>query len=267
MVLMSGCCMSHDWQEATCTVAKKCTKCEETEGEALEHTWIEATCSVPKTCSICKKTEGEKSEHNLSKANYQQASNCQVCGETVGEPLQAELENSGIANSAVLDRTYDFEMPCDDDLDETTVTKVSFTNYQTFISDDTHSEKDGYEWKTLDINIVVGDPNGLKYGFMVDYYYEDYYYNCDDNEWEKFTVNFNDVDYPCEFYVENGTNGWEKKEQYGWKETMTVLYRIHVLLPEEYDGFIFGLYDSHSNFMDLGDYSGSSEDYIYFRFM
>lgn len=29
--LLSGCCMSHDWTEATCTEPKRCSKCGETE--------------------------------------------------------------------------------------------------------------------------------------------------------------------------------------------------------------------------------------------
>ncbi len=44
--LLTGCCMSHEWKEATCTEPKTCTKCDKTEGEALGHTWVEATCTL-----------------------------------------------------------------------------------------------------------------------------------------------------------------------------------------------------------------------------
>lgn len=33
----SGCCLSHDWAEASCTSPETCTKCGETQGEALGH--------------------------------------------------------------------------------------------------------------------------------------------------------------------------------------------------------------------------------------
>ena len=34
---LTGCCMSHEWLEATCTVPKTCSKCGETEGTAIPH--------------------------------------------------------------------------------------------------------------------------------------------------------------------------------------------------------------------------------------
>ena len=34
---LSSCACQHEWKEATCTEPKTCTKCGETEGEALGH--------------------------------------------------------------------------------------------------------------------------------------------------------------------------------------------------------------------------------------
>ena len=56
-----GC--EHTFQEATCTQAKKCSKCGATEGEALGHKFQEATCQTPKTCTRCGATEGEALKH------------------------------------------------------------------------------------------------------------------------------------------------------------------------------------------------------------
>jgi len=36
----------HEWSDATCTAPKTCSKCGETEGEALGHTYVDGTCSV-----------------------------------------------------------------------------------------------------------------------------------------------------------------------------------------------------------------------------
>ncbi len=67
---------SHQWGEwsvktnATCTEAglqeRKCSNCDEVETssiEALGHDWNEATCSTPKICSRCSATEGTASAH------------------------------------------------------------------------------------------------------------------------------------------------------------------------------------------------------------
>lgn len=35
--LLTGCCLSHEWEPATCDAPSTCAKCGETEGEKLEH--------------------------------------------------------------------------------------------------------------------------------------------------------------------------------------------------------------------------------------
>ena len=78
--MVTGCCIFHDWQEATCIEAKTCILCGDTEGEALGHSWEEATCTEPKTCSVCRETEGG-SEHDWARQN------CKICGETIGKTV------------------------------------------------------------------------------------------------------------------------------------------------------------------------------------
>jgi hypothetical protein len=43
--MMSGCCLSHKWVEATCEMPKLCEKCGETEGEALGHSSAVGRCT------------------------------------------------------------------------------------------------------------------------------------------------------------------------------------------------------------------------------
>lgn len=62
-LLLSGCCLKHEWHDATCSAPKTCVKCGETEGEMLPHTWKSATCTAPKTCIVCGTTEGEPLGH------------------------------------------------------------------------------------------------------------------------------------------------------------------------------------------------------------
>ena len=98
---LTGCCLSHDWQEATCTQPKTCSKCDKTEGEALGHKWIEATCTAPQTCNVCGATTGEKLGHTPTPGEWivDRAATCDeegsrhgvcgVCGETVTASIPA----------------------------------------------------------------------------------------------------------------------------------------------------------------------------------
>ncbi len=111
--MMTGCCLSHGWQEATCTEPKTCSKCGETEGEALGHTWEEVTCTEPKTCSVCQETEGEALGHTLSEATYWEAAVCSVCGETVGNALTPAFEELGVKGQFMeVGETYDYNNIC-----------------------------------------------------------------------------------------------------------------------------------------------------------
>lgn len=58
-LLLTGCCLKHDWQEATCTAPRTCAKCGKTEGEPIEHTWTDATTTNPQACSVCGETVGD----------------------------------------------------------------------------------------------------------------------------------------------------------------------------------------------------------------
>ena len=67
MMLLSGCCVSHDMQPATCTEPARCSKCGKTEGEPLGHTEVTDPARAP-TCTETGLSEG---------------SHCQVCGEVL----------------------------------------------------------------------------------------------------------------------------------------------------------------------------------------
>lgn len=59
MIIMSGCCISHQWIDADCTHPKTCVKCSKTDGIPTGHLWIDANYTTPKTCAYCGLTEGE----------------------------------------------------------------------------------------------------------------------------------------------------------------------------------------------------------------
>lgn len=82
-----GSALEHAWNNATCTSPKTCSICGTTEGSVLGHTWNNATCTSPKTCSICGATEGSTLSHSWIDATYDTPKTCSVCGETTGSPL------------------------------------------------------------------------------------------------------------------------------------------------------------------------------------
>lgn len=71
---------THQWNAATCTLPKTCSKCGATTGTAPGHTWQNATCQQLKTCTVCSKTEGSLADH--VDANKDNA--CDVCKISMG---------------------------------------------------------------------------------------------------------------------------------------------------------------------------------------
>ncbi len=88
MCVLSGCCLSHDWEDATCEEPKTCLECGKTEGEPLEHDWEDATCQEPKTCAECGETKGKTLRHDWQDATCGEPKTCSECGETKGDPLE-----------------------------------------------------------------------------------------------------------------------------------------------------------------------------------
>ena len=87
VLALTGCACKHEWVEADCVTPKTCSKCQETEGEALGHTWVDADCVTPKTCSVCAATEGEALGHTWVDADCVTPKTCSVCAATEGEAL------------------------------------------------------------------------------------------------------------------------------------------------------------------------------------
>lgn len=84
-LMMTGCCLQHDWEEATCKDPMTCSKCGKTQGESLDHEWVDATCTDPKTCELCGKKKGDALGHDWEMATCTEPMTCKVCGATDGE--------------------------------------------------------------------------------------------------------------------------------------------------------------------------------------
>ena len=267
--MLTGCCISHEWKEATCTEPKVCTKCGKTEGDALGHTWVEATCAEPKHCSVCGETEGEPLEHTLTEANYQQAATCEVCGATVGEPLQPEFEKYGLTCNTELDTNYPYVIPCYDE-GYTTKGKVSFSDYEVFDSDETHEAAEGYEWKAVTLTILFDDENADLHGYgFTDWILTDYYsdlnvfYDYNENT-DTYTIAYNGIKY-TEAKYDNIVL------QDKWINDDYILqYRLYFRVPKGYDGLVIAVCPFDSQAIRTEDgytiYSNlADKDIIFFR--
>ena len=84
-IFLSGCCLVHDWKDATCEEPRTCKVCGETEGEALGHDFDVATCTLPETCKVCGAIKGEPLGHAWKEATCQNLRTCVVCGATEGD--------------------------------------------------------------------------------------------------------------------------------------------------------------------------------------
>lgn len=253
--------LGHTWVEATCSEPKHCSVCGETEGEPLAHTWVDATCSEPKHCSVCGETEGEALAHTWIEANYQQPATCEVCGETEGEPLQADFEKYGLTCYEDLDIPYTYIVPCYSNHEYTTTANVTFSDYEAYTSDDNHEAVDGYEWQAVTMTIVYDDANASDYGWTVGWGVEDYYnlsiYDSYDANNSTFALNFNGIDYPeCKYDEEVLENSWSGN-------VYTYQYRVYQRVPEGYDGMVIAVYnpDNSGDFI----YEKADDDSVLFR--
>ena len=66
VLLLAGCACNHQWAGATCTEARTCTLCAETEGTAGGHAWTDATCKDPAACLRCGITQGNAAGHTAA---------------------------------------------------------------------------------------------------------------------------------------------------------------------------------------------------------
>ena len=85
--MLAGCCLSHDWQAATCQAPVTCAKCGKTQGEILPHNWEKATCEKSETCTQCGATQGDPLGHEWQAATCEAPETCATCGKTQGEAL------------------------------------------------------------------------------------------------------------------------------------------------------------------------------------
>lgn len=258
--MLIGCGHKHTWVDATCSEAKHCSECGETEGEPLNHTWVEASCSEAKHCSICGKTEGEPLQHTLTEATYQKPAICTVCGSTVGDPLQPDFEKYGLKCNAEVNVEYPYITNCQKDTSKATTGKVSFTDYKVFTSDDTHEALDGYEWRTVTAIASFDDDNAKNFLPLACIKSSDYYdiITCDSQE-DFYPIIYNGKNYDVYSEASILSYGWDKNGVYTFK--VRAFYRV----PIGYDGAVIAWYSSANKNNGTYSYEKFDDNSVIFR--
>lgn len=253
-IMLTGCCIQHEFAPSTCTTASTCIKCGEVEGEPLGHTWVEATCETAKTCSTCGEIEGEALGHVPDKeANFQDESKCSVCGKLLESTFTAVYEEMNVpVSSNLVDQEIPYTTVCyeDNTLSTTGVMKVS--DFEVIDGNDNLEKVDGYKWVKYSINLEFEDENAWKYGASWGFRLDDYYNSIvfdesikevdADDELAKYgacvgTINWHGEDFNQVVIMDDPDV--KNSYSYEWKDKVLVVKLCKAIrVPEGYDGIV-----------------------------
>lgn len=224
-MLLSGCCLNHSWEEATCTQPKTCSKCGETEGEPLGHSWKEATYWEPEVCTVCNATQGQPLE------NYFDANHI--------------IYKTGLSDTKTMAIEYNEESGNY----VTGVAKVTFTNYRV-----EKSSKPGYVKISFELNqemhVEVPRSWGGAYSVVsVGMFCDLYSGECaaggdlvdDEASRSELEVSYKGKNYTIYMSIEQGETEWQYNP--GNPPTLDdyIPHTITIEMPREYDGLIYVL--------------------------
>lgn len=224
-MLLSGCCLNHSWEEATCTQPKTCSKCGETEGEPLGHSWKEATYWEPEVCTVCNATQGQPVE------NYFDANHI--------------IYKTGLSDTKTM--AIEYNKVIDDYISD--VAEVTFTNYSV-----ERSAKSGYVKIRFEMNheLHFEIPRSWNYAgcaVSIGCFCDLYSGECaaggdlvdDEASRSELEVSYKGKNYTIYMSIEQG----EAERQYSpGNPSILDDYITHIItieMPREYDGLIYVL--------------------------
>lgn len=158
---LSSCACKHDFAPATCTKPATCSKCGETQGEALGHSFNAATCTVPAACTKCGITQGTALGHTTTCASD---SPCTRCGEMVAHNYKGNAKTgiiSCLACSAKVDYSTIHGKPIEE-LSYVEKAYVSWTinNYMTAVDRNgryLYTEQEAYSNSAYDLGYTYSE--------------------------------------------------------------------------------------------------------------
>lgn len=182
LMALSGCCLSHSWEPATCVLPETCAKCGKTKGAALGHTWKEATCTEPETCTKCAETMGTALGHVWKEATCTDPEICEKCG----SEQKSALGHVGVwqteSEAKLYQYGYDVEIckVCNEELNKKRITKKPEVNpmYFNFEEDEFLKYLNSHTSSTyyFGLNSADGKTAGLDNDITAYSIHEDYTY-------------------------------------------------------------------------------------------
>ena len=254
-VLGSGCCIKHEFAEATCTEPATCIKCGETEGEPLGHTWAEATCTEPATCTVCGETTGTPLGHDYAGATLWDPGICTRCG-AVGTCLPSAYEQCKLTVCSDFDTPQEYITFCRTE-ELTSTGSITMTGYSVFASDETHETVEGSLWQSATFLLEFSDENARSAGFTFTTVASDYYTGTVLPYEGAAAVTYRDTEFIPRLTATANVIGWEGEEYEDMKASVEIT--VTALVPEGYDGlvinFLEGVIDSYaSNISEMALY-------------
>ncbi len=153
------------------------------------HLWKEATCTEPRTCQSCGEIDGEPLGHEPSEADYWTPSRCLRCGEELSPPVTPDFELHEMNVNMDQNMTMNYYTVCANDPSKVTVGQAVISRYSVMKSSKKIAsimgnnwvlpEKEGYEWRFLELEILFNDYNAQYFGFNIRETMENYYEMAD----------------------------------------------------------------------------------------
>ena len=245
-VLVSGCCLRHQWTEADCSPSQYCLNCGKESGYVIEHSWQEADCLQPRHCVACGLTEGGALGHSVEQGW------CTRCGERLYS-YTADFEMYGIGINMQPDTVYTFSTGTKKDPAAITTGEIRLSGFGLIPEDQAHPAREGYEWCYVMINATFYDEAARLNGVTVMADLEDYYNialrgstaHTDAEGMKVHSVMVNDQEMRVRYRRSGSWSGWQTGGSGRRENVYTSVWEIQ--RPQGYDGIVVGLHSSYVN--------------------
>ena len=252
LLCMGGCCVLHDWTDATCTEASYCLNCGEMRGDALGHDW-QADAGIL-ICSRCGAVDDSEERAALGKPPLEENTAPAVVSQ---EPVsEADFEKYGIEINLAYNEVCSFTTQTRDMSALVTTGELAVTDFGVLPSDSTHPQREGYEWRYVIMQATFYDDNAHKNGVKVMTLCEDYYdlvlrgttQRLDADGYTAYTVMSGGEEKECRYKRKSAWSDWYTTDNGQRAILYSCLWEIEI--PTGYDGTVVGLYSSGVDWQD-----------------
>ncbi len=246
LLCLNGCCIVHQWTEASCTEASYCLNCGETRGEAAGHDW-QADAGIL-ICSRCGAVDDSEERAALGKSVPTAA----VTQESTVQNAErkADFEEYGIEPNMAYNEVYPFTTKTGEMSALSTTGELSVTDFGVLPADSAHPAREGYEWRYVIMQATFFDDNAHKNGVKVMALCEDFYdltrrgttERLDADGYTAYTVICGDEEKECRYKRTGAWSDWYTSDSGRREIIYSCLWEIEI--PDGYDGTVVGLYSS-----------------------